>query len=142
MGKVEVKCFKGKFNKMEKDIFHQIIEAAIEVHRLLGGPGLLETIYETALCHELSLRGLHTQRQLPIPVTYKNTTVRDPLYLDIFVENKIIIEVKATGKDYSFYHTQLLTYLRLMGVSSGLLIDFGKKSVKEGISRVTNNAIL
>jgi GxxExxY protein len=127
---------------MEKDIFHQIIEAAMEVHRLLGGPGLLETIYETALCHELSLRGLNTQRQLPIPVTYKNTTVRDPLYLDIFVENKVIIEVKATGKDYSFYHTQLLTYLRLMGVRSGILIDFGKKSVKEGISRVMNDAIL
>ena|ERR1700722_14848720 len=126
---------------MEKDIFHQITEAAIEVHRLLGGPGLLETIYETALCHELSLRGLHSQRQLPIPVTYKNTTVREPLYVDIFVENKVIVEVKATGKDYPLYHTQLLTYLRLMGISSGILIDFGKKFVKEGISLVMNNAV-
>jgi len=126
---------------MEKDLFHQITEAAIEVHRFLGGPGLLETIYETALCHELSLRGLHTQRQLPIPVTYKNATVRDPLYLDIFVENKVVVEVKATGKDYPFYQTQLLTYLRLMGIRSGILIDFGKRSVKEGISHVVNDVI-
>jgi GxxExxY protein len=126
---------------MERDLFHQITEAAIEVHRLLGGPGLLETVYETALCHELSLRGFHTQRQLPIPVMYKNATVRDPLYLDIFVENKVIIEVKATGKDYPYYQIQLLTYLRLMKIRSGVLIDFGKKSVEEGISHVVNDAI-
>ena len=65
---------------MENKLSSQIIEAAIEVHQHLGGPGLLETIYEAALCHELSLRGLHTQRQLPIPVTYKNIAVRDPLF--------------------------------------------------------------
>lgn len=126
---------------MEKDLFQQVMEAAIEVHALLGGPGLLETIYETALCYELSLRGLKTQRQLPVPVTYKNATVRDPLYLDIFLENKMIIEVKATGKDYPFYQAQLLTYLRLMKIRSGLLIDFGRKSVKEGIFHVVNEAV-
>ncbi len=68
---------------MEKDLSQQIVESAIEVHRLLGGPGLLETIYESALCHELSLRGIPTQRQMQIPVTYKNKVVRDPLFLDI-----------------------------------------------------------
>jgi GxxExxY protein len=123
---------------MEKELLVQVTEAAIEVHGLLGGPGLLETIYEAALCYELSLRGFRTQRQLPIPVTYKNTTIRDPLYLDILLENKLIIEVKATGKDYPFYQAQLLTYLRLMKIRSGLLIDFGRKSVKEGILTVIN----
>lgn len=124
---------------MERDLFQQITEAAIEVHRCLGGPGLLETVYENALCHELSLRGLRTQRQLPIPVVYKNAIIRDPLYLDIFVESQIIVEVKATGKDYAFYQAQLLTYLRLMSIKRGILIDFGKKCLQEGILCIVND---
>jgi GxxExxY protein len=126
---------KGFF--MEKDLSQQIVESAIEVHRLLGGPGLLETIYESALCHELSLRGIPTQRQMQIPVTYKNKVVRDPLFLDILVDNKIIIEVKATGKDFPFYQVQLSTYLRLTGIKWGLLINFGKEFVTDGIFHVT-----
>lgn len=116
----------------------QIIDASCEVHRTLGGPGLLETIYESALCHELSLRGVQSQRQLPIPVTYKNVSVRDPLYLDILVENRVIVEVKATGKDYPIYHAQLFSHLRLSGIKFGLLINFGKSNLKEGISHVYN----
>ena len=125
---------------MENDLSDNIIQAAIEVHRLLGGPGLLENIYESALSHELSLRGLPNQRQIPISVIYKNTEVRDPLYLDILVDNQLIIEVKATSKDYSFYQAQLFTYLRLTGIKRGLLINFGKKHVKDGISRVVNDS--
>jgi GxxExxY protein len=127
------------FDKMEKKLSDQIIEAALEVHRLLKGPGLLETVYETALCHELSLRGIPNQRQIPIPVTYKNCQVREPLFLDILVENKVIIEVKATGKDYPIYQTQLLTYLRLASIKFGLLINFGKEDLKDGIYPVLNN---
>jgi GxxExxY protein len=121
---------------MEKDLIHQIVEASCEVHTTLGGPGLLESIYETALCHELSLRGIRVQRQLPIPVTYKNVAVRDPLYLDILVEKRLIIEVKATGKDYPYYHVQLLTHLRLSGIKYGLLINFGKEKIRDGITQV------
>ena len=127
--------------KMDNKLSSQIIEAAIEVHRLLGGPRLLETIYEMALCHELSLRGLQAQRQIPIPVTYKSVSVRDPLYLDILVENKVIVEIKATGKDYPIYQVQLLTHLRLSGIKFGLLINFGKEHIKEGISHVVNEPI-
>ena len=105
---------------------------------MLGGPGLLEAVYETALCHELWLRGLHSQRQLPVPVIYKGTSVREPMFLDILVENQVIIEVKATGKDYPIYRVQLSTYLRLTGVKSGLLIDFGKESIHDGICQVVN----
>ncbi len=123
---------------MENKLSTQIIEAAIEVHHLLGGPGLLESIYESALCHELSLRGLHTQRQLPIPVMYKNIAVRDPLFLDILVEDKVIIEVKATGKDLPFYQAQLLSHLRLANIPFGMLINFGKPNVKEGICPIVN----
>lgn len=123
---------------MDPEIYHQIYDAAIEVHQLLGGPGLLETIYESALCHELGLRGLRTQRQLPVPVTYKNAEVRDPLFLDILVENKVIIEVKATGKLFPLYHAQLLTYLRLTQMKYGLIVNFGNEKVQEGILQVVN----
>src|SRR5579863_7981839 len=115
---------------MDSEIYQQIFDAAVEVHKLLGGPGLLETVYESALCHELSLRGLRTKRQLPIPVTYKNSEVRDPLFLDILVDNKVIIEVKATAKIYPFHHAQLLTYLRLSQMESGLLINFGNTDIR------------
>jgi GxxExxY protein len=123
---------------MKEDLSKTIIDAAVEVHRVLGGPGLLEAVYETALCHELWLRGLHSQRQLPVPVMYKGTCVREPMFLDILVENQVIIEVKATGKDYPIYRVQLSTYLRLTGVKSGLLIDFGKESIQDGICQVVN----
>jgi GxxExxY protein len=125
---------------MENGLSNQIIEAAVEVHKVLGGPGLLESVYESALCHELSLRGLRCERQLPIPVTYKNVTVRDPLFLDILVEKKLIIEVKASERDFAFYPIQLLTYLRLTGLKNGLLINFGKKQLSEGIAHVDNKS--
>jgi GxxExxY protein len=123
---------------METKLSSLIIEAATEVHDHLGGPGLLESIYEAALCYELSLRGIHTQRQLPIPVTYKNIPVRDPLFLDILVESKIIIEVKATGRDFPFYQAQLLSHLRLSNLPYGMLINFGKTNIKEGICPLVN----
>ena len=123
---------------MENKLSSQIIEAAIEVQHHLGGPGLLESIYEAALCHELSLRGLHTQRQLPIPVTYKNTSVREPLFLDILVENKLIIEVKATAKDFPFYQAQLLSHLRLANIPFGMLINFGKPNIRDSVCYIVN----
>ena len=123
---------------MENEISHKIIGAAIEVHRVLGGPGLLEGIYESCLCHELILRGFIVERQLPVPITYKNSVVRDPLYVDILVEGRVIVEVKATEKLYPIHEVQLLTYLRLTGKRLGLLVNFGQKYVKDGINRVVN----
>lgn len=124
--------------EMENEISHKIIGAAIEVHRVLGGPGLLEGVYESCLCHELALRGLKTQRQLAVPVIYKDSIVRDSLYIDILVEGLVIVEVKATEKLHSIYEVQLLTYLRLTGRKLGLLINFGQEYVKDGINRVLN----
>ncbi len=123
---------------MENEISYKIIGAAIEVHRTLGGPGLLESVYESSLCYELTLRGLKIQKQLIVPVLYKNIAVRDPLCLDILVENKVIIEVKAVEKDHAIHKAQLLTYLRLTGIKLGLLINFGQECVKKGICRVVN----
>ena len=122
----------------EDELSHEIIGAAIEVHRTLGGPGLLEGIYESSLCDELLLRQLQIQKQLIIPIKYKNTTVRDPLCLDILVEKKVIIEVKATEREHDIHKAQLLTYLRLTGIKLGLLINFGQTCVKDGIHRVVN----
>ena len=123
---------------MENELSYKIIGAAIEVQRTLGGPGLLENIYEEALCHELALCGLRYERQLPVKVVYKGITIRDPLYVDNLIENKVIIEVKATEKYHPVYETQVLTYLRLTGKKLGLVINFGNPCVGDGISRVVN----
>lgn len=123
---------------MENEISYKIIGAAIEVHRTLGGPGLLENIYEGALCYELMLRGLQIQRQLQVPVIYKGVKIKEPLFIDILANNKVIIEVKATEKNHSIYETQLLTYLRLTNIKLGLIINFGNNQVKDGIIRVIN----
>ena len=84
------------------------------------------------------MQGLNIHRQLPVPVIYKGIKIKDPLYLDILVENKVIIEVKATEKDLALYRNQVLTYLRLTRFKLGLLINFGKTYVKDGICRIVN----
>ncbi|PJD97034.1 MAG: Fe3+ hydroxamate ABC transporter substrate-binding protein [Parachlamydia sp.] len=123
---------------MENELSHIIIGAAIEVHRTLGGPGLLESVYEAALCHELILKKLQIQRQMPVQVIYKGAIIKDPLYVDILANQKVIIEVKATEKNHPLYEAQVLTYLRLTGIKLGLLINFGYSQVKDGITRVVN----
>ena len=120
----------------ENPLSYKIIGAAIEVHRTLGGPGLLESIYESALCHELCIQGLKIKSQVPVEVNYKGAKIRDPLFLDILVEDRVIVEVKATVKENPIHEVQLLTYLRLTGLRLGLLINFGTRQVKEGIKRV------
>ena len=124
--------------KSDETVLRSIVDAAVEVHQVLGGPGLLENIYESALCHELSLRGLKYQRQHPVPVIYKERFVREPLYIDLLIENQIVVEIKATEKDFAYYATQLLTHLRFLKMHRGLLINFGKLSLREtGITHVT-----
>jgi GxxExxY protein len=130
-----------KDTKAEDELSHQIIGASIEVHRTLGGPGLLESIYEAALCHELTLRELRIQRQRPVQVIYKGVAIKEPLFIDILVEDKVLIEVKATEKNHPIYETQVLTYLRLTGVKLGLLINFGTPYVKNGIARIINGVL-
>lgn len=127
--------------KSEEEISYLIIGAAIEVHRTLGGPGLLESIYEAALCHELVLRGLQVHRQKPLPVIYKGIAIKEPLFIDIVVNDKVIVEVKATEKSHPIYETQALTYLRLINLKLGLLVNFGVPRVKDGISRIINGIL-
>lgn len=116
----------------------RIIGAAIEVHKTLGGPGLLESVYEEALAWEMQDRGLEVQRQVNIPIRYKKRRLANALHLDLIVEKQIIIEVKATAKYHPIYAAQLLTYLRLTNLRLGLVINFGQETVRDGIERVIN----
>jgi GxxExxY protein len=116
---------------------HEVIGAAIEVHRVLGA-GLLESVYEVALCRELWLRGVSTERQVAVPVTYKGADLKCDLRLDLVVEKKIIVEVKTVDKLISIHRTQLLTYLRLRGLWLGLLINFNVDVLRDGVRRVLN----
>lgn len=125
-------------NSPEDDLSRLIINAAIETHRTLGGPGLLESIYEEALVWELSERGLKVERQKQMPIVYKGTVLAEPLRLDVVVNNLVIVECKATANYHPIFEAQALTYLRITGLHLALVINFGEKFVKNGIHRVVN----
>lgn len=123
----------------ENEISRQIYEAAIEVHRTLGGPGLLESVYEEAMVYELESRGLKVERQVSLPVEYKGARLGSPLRIDLIIGEKVIIECKSTTLYNTIFEVQVLTYLRLAGLKLGLVINFGEKLVKNGIHRVVND---
>jgi GxxExxY protein len=122
----------------ENQISAIILDAAIEVHRTLGGPGLLESVYQEALAYELSKRGLSVEREKIVPIVYKGQTLANPLRLDLLVDGLVIVETKATSQYNDIFEAQLLTYLRLTGLKLGLVINFGEKKVKDGLHRVVN----
>lgn len=115
-----------------------IVDAAIEVHRELGGPGLLESIYEEALAAELYERGFQVERQKTVPVVYKGRRLSSDLRLDLLVENSVIVECKAVSITNPVFEAQALTYLRLLDMRLALVINFGKRRVADGIRRVVN----
>ncbi|MFC1851625.1 GxxExxY protein [candidate division CSSED10-310 bacterium] len=121
----------------ENEISEKIIGAAIEVHRILG-PGLLESIYEEALCYELHSRGVKFVRQQSVPIPFKGIKLGTDLRLDFLVENKVIVDLKAKEKLSSIDEPQLLTYLRLSKKRLGLIINFHVKVLRDGITRIVN----
>lgn len=125
-------------SKPENAVCTRIVRSAIEAHRTLGGPGLLESVYEEALAWELEQAGLHVRRQVSLPIPYKGHTLTSPLRIDLVVDEKVIVECKATTKYNPIFETQTLTYLRLAGMKLGLVINFGERIVKDGIHRVVN----
>jgi len=122
----------------ENEISKVIVDAAIEVHRELGGPGLLESVYESAMAFELEERGLHVERQRVVPIVYKGKRLPGDLRLDLIVNNKVIVECKATSIYSSVFEAQALTYLRLLDLKLALVVNFGKELVSKGIRRVVN----
>ena len=115
----------------------RIIGAAIEVHKALG-PGLLESAYEECICHELSIGGLSLERQKPLAVRYKGINLDCSYRLDIVVEDKIILELKACEKVEPIHKAQLLTYLKLSGLHLGLVLNFNVPVMRDGIVRIVN----
>jgi GxxExxY protein len=122
----------------ENEISKVIVDSAIEGHRTLGGPGLLESVYEEALVEELKSRGMMVERQMQVPIVYKGKTLGVPLRLDLKVNGLVLIDNKAVTEWNSIFEAQMLTYLRLTGLKLGLVINFGEQYVKNGIHRVVN----
>jgi GxxExxY protein len=122
----------------ENEISRIIVNAAIEVHRELGGPGLLEDVYEEAMAEELRLRGILVERQLHVRVTYKGRVLRKPLRLDMKVGKIVLVDNKAVIEWNPVFEAQMLTYLRLTKLRLGLVINFGERFVRNGIHRVVN----
>ncbi len=122
----------------ENEVSEKVIGCAIAVHRELG-PGLLESVYEEALCYELSKTGLRFERQKSVPIRYKDVLLKTRLRLDLIVEGKVIVDNKAKSDVTPIDKQQLLTYLRLNDVRLGLLINFNVPKLVEGVHRVVNN---
>ncbi|HEX4130864.1 MAG TPA: GxxExxY protein [Pirellulales bacterium] len=113
----------------------RIIECAIEVHRALG-PGLLESAYEECLCYELSLCQLQYVRQVPLPVIYKGIHLDCGYRLDVVVEERVVLELKTVEQLHPIHDAQLLTYLKLSGKRTGLLLNFNVPVLRDGIKRI------
>lgn len=114
----------------------KIIGVAVEVHRHLG-PGLLESTYEACLAYELQLCDLHNERQMPLPIVYKEVHLEQGYRIDLLVERKVILELKAVEFFTPVHEAQILSYLKLSGFPIGLLLNFHVKMMKDGIRRFT-----
>jgi GxxExxY protein len=125
-----------EYNKLTQ----KIIAAAIEVHRELG-PGLLESVYEYCMVEELSNMGLNVKSQVSVPIIYKGKTLNKEFYIDLLIEEKIVIELKAVEVILPVHEVQLVTYLKLSDKRLGLLVNFNVSLLKDGIRRRVNKFI-
>ncbi len=119
---------------VERELTQEVIGAAIEVHRALG-PGLLESAYQACLAYELTERGLAVECQKPLPLVYKQVQLDSAYRLDIVVENRVLIEIKAVDEVTPIHKAQILSYLKLSPLKVGLLLNFNVKLLKDGIYR-------
>jgi GxxExxY protein len=121
----------------DSEITYQIRGAIYDVYKTLG-PGLLESVYEEALAFELQQRGLKVERQKQVPVIYKGNVLKTELRLDLLVEGRVIVELKSVEEMKKVFYKQLLTYLRLMNLKVGVLVNFNTDNILESIDRVVN----
>lgn len=121
----------------ENDIGTLILNAAIEVHRELG-PGLLESVYEVVLARELALRGLQVEREVPVPILYKQMRFEEGFRADLIVNGIVLVELKSVERVIPAHKKQVQTYLRLTGLKLGYLLNFGEAVLREGITRCVN----
>ena len=120
------------------ELSYKVIGCAIEVHRTLG-PGLLESVYEKALLHELTLNNIPVRSQVAVKANYKGLDVGEGLRLDLLVDEQLIVELKSIDDFKPVHHKQLLTYLKLMNKQLGLLINFNVCNLTDGVKRIVNN---
>ena len=116
-------------------VSERVIGAAIEVHRQLG-PGLLESSYQLCLCRELELRGIAYQCQAHLPLEYKGIQIGEGYVIDLLIEDNLIVEIKSVDKLIPIHSSQLMTYMRLLRVSAGLLINFNVQTLLQGLRRI------
>jgi GxxExxY protein len=128
-----------KIRKYE-DGSEEVIGALIEVHRGLG-PGLLESAYEACFCHELHLRSLVFERQRAVGITYKGLTIECGYRIDVFIECRIVVELKAVEQLLPIHAAQVLTYMKLSGAAAGLLVNFNVTSLRSGLRRLSLAAL-
>jgi GxxExxY protein len=121
----------------ENEISKQIVDGAFRVHTALG-PGLLESVYETVLAHELGQRGLHTSRQQEVPIVYHGVRTEVGFRADLIVEDLVVVEIKSIEIIAPVHKKQLVTHLRLLDKRLGLLINFNVAMIKDGITRIVN----
>jgi GxxExxY protein len=121
----------------ENEIADRVMDAAFQIHRELG-PGLLESVYEVILARKFTDTGLLVERQVPVPIQFQGILFDEGFRADLFVEQKVIIELKSVERLQPVHSKQLLTYLRLTGCRLGLLINFGENLMKDGFKRVVN----
>jgi len=121
----------------ENEIAKILVNIFVKVHKVLG-PGMLESVYEAAICYELAMVGLKFQRQQLIEVIYENVKMYLGFRADIIIENKVIVEIKSIETLAPVHHKQLLTYLRLTDLKLGLLVNFNLALIKDGITRIVN----
>ena len=121
----------------ENELSRVVVDGALTVHRALG-PGLLESVYELALAHELAQRGPSVERQVPIPIAYQGVVLGEGFRADLIVEGKVLLELKSVEHLTALHRKQIQTYLRLTGLKLGLLLNFGAALMKDGIVRCVN----
>lgn len=121
----------------ENELAKAIVDVAFHIHTNLG-PGLLESVYQKVMSYELRKRGLHVEEEVPLPVVWDDVKMEVGFRVDLFVERKLIVELKSIEKVAPVHKKTLLTYLRLSDCRLGLLINFGEELIKNGISRVVN----
>jgi GxxExxY protein len=124
----------------ENDIGVIVVDTAVYIHKNLGS-GLLENVYETILAKLLAKRGLHVQRQVPVPITFEGENFTEGFRADLFIEGRVIIELKSVEKIIPAHKKQLLTYLKLTDTKLGIILNFGAELMKDGIVRVINGII-
>jgi GxxExxY protein len=135
MNHKDTKAQREAISESVNALSRQVVDAAFHVHKNLG-PGLLESVYEACLCHELNKRGVAFKQQVVLPVVYDGLEIEAGLRIDLWVDKKLIVELKAVEQLHEVHQAQLMTYMKLTDTRLGLLINFNVPAIKQGIKRI------